>query len=208
MKAQNKVANPKVIGAGFGRTGTDSLREALNLLGFGPCHHMRALHEDDAHKADWRRMIAGEPANWDVLLGGYRSCVDWPSAHFWPELIEAFPNAKVILTWRSAESWWTSFEKTILQVLQNNTNTEENAPGSQLLPRHVFGGNPLTKSNCIAAYEANVAKVERDVPKDRLLIYEFGDGWDSLCDFLNVDVPDQPYPSSNSTHDFLAELKT
>ena len=104
----------KVIGAGFGRTGTDSMREALEILGFGPCHHMRELIKDPEHERLWRSVVAGATPDWDLLLGGYVSCVDWPSAYYWPQLVKAFPQARVILTWRTAESWWASFEKTLL----------------------------------------------------------------------------------------------
>ncbi len=192
----------RVIGTGFGRTGTDSMREALEILGFGPCHHMRALIEDDPHNMAWRGCIASEDMDWDQLLGGYQSCVDWPSAHYWPQLVEQFPEAKVLLTWRTPESWWASFEKTILPRLLEDTETEETAPGSQLIALRVFGGKPLEKNHCISAYEANVAAVKAKIPADRLLIYKIGDGWDPLCDFLNVGVPDTPYPRSNNTAEF------
>jgi hypothetical protein len=89
----------EVIGTGFGRTGTDSMREALTILGFGPCHHQREVIEHPETRAHWRAIACGATPDWDLLLGGYRSCVDWPSAHYWPQLIEAFPEAKVLPTW-------------------------------------------------------------------------------------------------------------
>ncbi len=192
----------KVIGTGFGRTGTDSMREALNILGFGPCHHMRELLKDTEHKLAWRRVAAGEPPDWNALLGAYRSCIDWPSAYYWPELIEAFPEAKVLLTWRDAESWWKSFSKTILPIIQADTETEESAPGSQFLSLRVFGGKDLTEEHCIAVYKANVAEVKAKVPAERLLVYPIGSGWQPLCAFLGVDIPDQPYPNANNTAEF------
>ncbi|MGR3541765.1 MAG: sulfotransferase family protein, partial [Hasllibacter sp.] len=108
-----------IIGTGFGRTGTDSMREALNILGVGPCHHMRELIADPEHRQLWRDKKVAQDAGrdgppWDVLLGSYGACVDWPSAAYWPELIAQYPDAKVLLTWRTAESWWASFERTIL----------------------------------------------------------------------------------------------
>lgn len=197
----------KVIGAGFGRTGTDSMREALNILGFGPCHHMRELLADPEHRQAWRRVHAGEKPDWDKLLGAYGSCVDWPSARYWPELIAAYPDAKVLLTWRDAESWWKSFSQTILPVILADTETEETAPGSQLLSLRVFGGKALTKEHCIAVYEANVADVKANVPADRLLVYEIGSGWAPLCAFLGVDIPDQPFPSVNTTAEFQKAIQ-
>lgn len=194
----------RVIGTGFGRTGTDSMREALDLLGFGPCHHMRSLLADPEQKRLWRSRAATGTPGWDVILEGFGACVDWPSAHYWPELVAAFPDAKVILTWRTPGSWWRSFERTILPFILNDPETEESAPGSQLLSLRVFGGLPPTRETCIAAYEANVARVLAEVPPGRLLVHRLGDGWAPLCRHLCVPVPDRPYPRSNAAEEFLA----
>jgi hypothetical protein len=196
----------KVIGAGFGRTGTDSMRTALDMLDLGPCHHMRALIEDAELKAKWRTRAATGTPDWPDIFKGFGSTIDWPSAHYWPELIHAYPEAKVILTWRTAESWWKSFEKTILPVWQASTETEEEAPGSQLLAR-VFDWEEPTRAHCIAVYERNVARVLAEVPPGRLLVHRLGDGWGPLCAFLGVPVPDAPYPSSNSTDSFQKQAK-
>jgi hypothetical protein len=192
----------EVIGTGFGRTGTDSMREALTILGFGPCHHQREVIANPETREQWRAIACGAVPDWDLLLGGYRSCLDWPSAHYWPQLIEAFPDAKVLLTWRSAESWWESYSKTILRVVLADTETEESAPGSQLVSLRVFGGRPADREHCIAVYEANVAAVKARVAPERLLIHHLGDGWEPLCDFLGVPVPEAPYPRGNTTKDF------
>jgi hypothetical protein len=199
-----------VIGAGFGRTGTDSMREALEILGFAPCHHMRELIKDPEHKRLWRAIAAGAPPDWELVLGKYRACLDWPSAYYWPQLVEAFPEAKVLLTWRSAESWWASYEKTILPVILADTETEESAPGSQLLSLRVFGGRFDDREHCMAVYEANVTAVKERVPAGRLLVHQLGDGWGPLCRHLGVPVPDVPYPHSNTTQDFqraIAEMR-
>lgn len=194
----------KVIGAGFGRTGTDSMREALDILGLGPCHHMRALLGDPELKAKWRSRAAYGTPDWSEIFEGFSSTIDWPSAHYWPELVEAYPEAKVILTWRTAESWWKSFEATILPVWQSSTETEEEAPGSQLLAR-VFDWKEPTREHCIAVYERNVARALAEVPPGRLLVHRIGDGWEPLCAFLGEPVPEVPYPSSNSTASFRKE---
>lgn len=194
----------KVIGTGFGRTGTDSMRDALDLLGFGPCHHMRELLRDSVQKQEWRRLAVSAVPDWSRVLGGYRSCVDWPSAHYWPQLADTFPEAKVILTWRSAESWWRSFEQTILPRLLADTETEETAPGSQLISLRVFGGRPLTREHCLAVYEANVAAVRARIAPDRLLVFELGEGWDKLCRFLGTPVPATAFPHRNTASDFQA----
>jgi hypothetical protein len=196
----------KVIGAGFGRTGTDSMRTALDMLGLGPCHHMRALIGDPGLKAKWRQRAARGTPDWPDIFEGFHSTIDWPSAHYWPELINAYPDAKVILTWRTAESWWKSFEKTILPVWQASTETEEEAPGSQLLAR-VFDWEEPTRDHCIAVYERNVARVLAEVPPGRLLLHRLGDGWGPLCAHLGLPVPDVPYPSANSTASFRKEAE-
>ena len=114
-------------------------------------------------------------------------------------------EARVILTWRSAESWWNSFEKTILPVLLADTETEESAPGSQLLSERVFSGRADDRDHAMAVYEANVAAVKEQVPAERLLVHSLGDGWEPLCAHLGVPVPDVPYPNSNNTASFQRE---
>ena len=193
----------KVIGTGFGRTGTDSMREALTILGFGPCHHMFEVDTPE-RVLGWRRAVLGSEPDWDVLLGGYGSCVDWPSAFFWPELVDAFPDAKVLLTWRTAESWWASYEKTILPHIIDTDPSDESRVGFVLADK-VFNGRIDDRETCIAAYEANVARVKAEVPAERLLVFGLGDGWDPLCAFLGVPVPDVPYPRRNASDEFQSK---
>ena len=190
----------KVIGTGFGRTGTDSMREALDMLGFGPCHHMFEVNSNGEQKRLWRAFVRGAPTGWHQLFAGYASCVDWPSAHYWPELIRAFPQARVILTYRSPETWWASFEKTIVAGLRQSTDPA--SLGLALIRVKVFGGKPGDRAHAIALYEANVKAVMATVPKERLLVHELGDGWDPLCAHLGVAIPTQPYPSRNTARDF------
>jgi hypothetical protein len=192
----------RVIGAGFGRTGTDSMREALEILGFGPCHHMRDVMTNPEQKQLWRALAAGAEPDWARLLGGYASCMDWPSARYWPQLISAFPEAQVILTWRPAESWWASFETTILPLLTASNDTEATSPGSRMVAEQVFGGRPDDREHAIACYLHNVAQVRQMVPRRRLLVHSLGDGWAPLCAFLKVPVPDQPYPKANPAKGF------
>jgi hypothetical protein len=190
----------KVVGTGFGRTGTDSMREALNVLGFGPCHHMGEVNGSDEQKRLWRALARGENAGWETLFAGYQSCVDWPSAHYWPNLVQAYPDAKVILTYRSPESWWESFEKTLVQGIAQSTDMA--SLGIALVRDQVFGGRPGDRAHAIAKYEANVAAVKATIPPSRLLVHNLGDGWEPLCEHLGVPVPATPYPSRNSTADF------
>ena len=196
----------RVIGTGFGRTGTESMREALGILGFGPCHHMRELIEDAEHARQWKAVTAGATPDWNLLLGNYQSCVDWPSAHYWSQLINVFPKASVILTWRTAESWWASFEKTLLPIILAHAESHASPKNEQLISTHVFQGKPLNREHCMAVYEMNVAAVKKQVPAERLLIHSLGDGWEPLCAHLDVPVPDTPYPSRNSTSKFQEEF--
>ena len=187
----------RVIGTGFGRTGTDSMREALNALGFGPCHHMFAVNANETQKQRWRAFVKGAALDWEMLFEGYASCVDWPSAYYWRELIEAYPEARVILTYRSPESWWESFESTIL-AFASPRNADPCSVGVALVGNQVFGGRPHDQAHAIGTYEAHVQAVLATVPAERLLVHELGDGWEPLCRHLGVPVPDQPYPSRNS----------
>ena len=190
----------KVIGTGFGRTGTDSMREALGMLGFGPCHHMFEVNSNAEQKRLWRAFVQGTPTPWGQLFEGYSSCIDWPSAHYWPELVSTYPQARVILTWRSPESWWASFEKTIVEGLRQSTDPA--SLGLALIRDQVFGGRPGDRAHAVALYEANVKAVRETVPEERLLVHELGDGWEPLCAHLGVPVPSQPYPSRNTAGEF------
>ncbi|MDG4901172.1 MULTISPECIES: sulfotransferase family protein [unclassified Mesorhizobium] len=194
----------RVIGTGFGRTGTDSMREALTMLGFGPCHHMSEVMAHAEQKRLWRALAQGAAPDWDRLFAGYKSCVDWPSVHYWRELIEVFPQARVILTWRSPESWWESFAKTILPAIIDSQDQE--SLGVALVTKQVFGGRPQDRAHAIAVYEANIEAVLKTVPAERLLVHKLGDGWAPLCAHLGVPVPDEPYPNRNTTKEFRTAL--
>jgi hypothetical protein len=190
----------KVIGAGFGRTGTDSMREALNILGLGPCHHMLEVNASEDQKQMWRPVAQGAPPDWERLFAGYASAVDWPSAYYWRELMAFYPQAKIVLTYRTADSWWKSFEQTILQGIQRSTEPE--SLGIALVRDKVFSGRADDRALAIARYEDNVKAVTATVPPERLLVHSLGDGWEPLCAHLGVPVPAQPYPSRNSASDF------
>jgi len=190
----------RVIGAGFGRTGTDSLREALNTLGFGPCHHMHEVNAHAEQKRMWRALVQGAAVEWERLFAGYGSCVDWPSAHYWRELSEFYPEAKVVLTYRTAESWWTSFEQTIVRGIQKSEEAE--SLGLALIRDKIFSGRPDDRAHAMAIYEENVKAVKATLSPQRLLVHNLGDGWEPLCAHLGVPVPAQPYPSRNSANDF------
>jgi hypothetical protein len=194
----------KIIGTGFGRTGTDSMRHALNILGVGPTHHMFELEEGAPLRSLWLDLANGGTPDWDMLFEGYSSCVDWPSAYYWRILIDVYPEAKVILTMRSAESWWNSFEKTILWYLQNSE--DRNGLAHLLVADQVFHGRAHDRNHAIAVYNKNVEDVLATVSPDRLLVHNLGDGWQPLCDWLGLPIPSVDYPSGNTTKDLQDKL--
>ncbi len=194
-----------VVGTGFGRTGTESMRRALNMLGFGPTHHMLEIIEKPAEEERWQALAKGGAADWDVLFDGYGSCVDWPSAFYWRQLIKVYPAARVLLSWRSAESWWTSFSRTILKVLMQTR--ERDHLGVLRIAEATFGGRPDDRAHAIRTYEAHVEAVMATVPEDRLLVHRLGDGWAPLCTHLGVAVPAEAYPSGNAEDQFFASLR-
>jgi len=193
-----------VIGAGFGRTGTESMKLALETLGLGPCHHMTEVVADPDQVALWRAAARGELPDWDRAFAGYKSATDWPAAYFWRELSAHYPDAKVLLTVRDAESWYASMERTILKVIKGSTDPA--SVGVKLIGECLFGGRIDDRAHVIAVYEKNTAEVEAAFGADRLLTYHLGDGWEPLCRFLGKPVPDAPFPHTNSSADFDAMM--
>ena len=207
----------EVIGAGLGRTGTLSLRAALERLGFAPCHHMMDVIDHPEAIPLWAAAVAGEPVDWGRLLGAYRATVDWPSCTFWRNLIEVYPDARVVLSVRDPERWYDSMVSTIYAV-SNRTRTAP--PGAvpehlrqlgqmtaQLLWERTFEGRFEDRAHAIAVFQRHNEDVRRGVPPDRLLEYEVGQGWDPLCAFLSVPVPDEPFPHLNDTAAFQARVE-
>jgi hypothetical protein len=203
----------RVIGAGFGRTGTVSLHHALDSLGFGPCHHMRSVLAKPSSWKSWAAAQRGEKVSWDEIFAGWGSTVDWPSTTFWRELVEHYPEAKVILTVRSADSWYASMLSTLIPFWKR-VRSEVTHPDL----RAVFEINQKDLDGILddperakAAFDKHNEEVKRTIPKDRLLVIEPGSGWDPLCAFLGVPVPKEPYPSTNSREELskgLNELKS
>ena len=191
-----------VIGAGFGRTGTESMKTALEILGLGPCHHMKELMANPAQLAIWRSIARGDIPDWTEAFAGYHSAVDWPSAFFWRELSELFPGAKILLTVRDAESWYASMEKTIFKMLKGSTDAD--SVGTKLIAERVFGGRLDDRAHAVAVYEKNTADVKAAFDEGRLLTCNLGDGWEELCRFLDRPNPDTPFPRSNSAEEFNA----
>lgn len=202
----------EVIGTGFGRTGTLSLKLALEALGFGPCYHMIETREHPAHNAAWLALAEGRSEDWRSTLEGYRATVDWPAVFFWKTLVAENPDAKVILTLRDPSRWYESANRTIFpRMLEANMDRSEHERAEHMrmvnaIVLHGTFGGDLSRENAIATFEAHNADVQRSVPPDRLLIYTSHQGWAPLCEFLGADVPKAPYPRVNSTKDFSARF--
>lgn len=195
-----------VIGAGFGRTGTESMKSALEILGFGPCLHMKVILADPALEAYWRTVIKdeqqGKAPNWDEVYQDWHSAVDFPTACYWRELSAHYPDAKVILTVRDAESWYESVSNTIMKILDRITDPD--SIGLRLISQGVFHGRLDDRDYAIGLYEKHNAEVRAGISADRLLEYNLGDGWDPLCRLLGRGTPNEPYPSGNDSDDFHA----
>ena len=201
----------QVIGAGFGRTGTMSLKLALEQLGFGPCYHMLEVFEHPEHAAVWDAAAHGKPTDWHEFLADYKAAVDWPACHFWRELGEAFPDAKFLLTERDPESWYKSISKTIFVAMERGKDfVNDPVRGPQvrmtryLITEKTFGGN-FAKDHAIAIYKAHNEAVKQALGS-KLLVYDVKQGWEPLCAHLGVGVPDTEFPRTNTTEDFLARF--
>lgn len=202
-----------VIGSGFGRTGTRSLKDALDLLGFGPCHHMEEVFPNPAQIDHWCAVARGEPVEWTAVFDGYGSQIDWPGAHVWRELAAAYPDAKVIHSVRPEESWWNSFNGTIGKFLVVGDGIPLPPPVAMMgqavdvmVGAQTFGGRAADKDHAIATYHAREAEVRAAIAPERLLVFDVAEGWEPLCAFLDVPVPDTPFPRTNDRDAFWAKL--
>lgn len=192
-----------VIGAGLGRTGTTTLKLALERLGFVRCHHMTEVFGHPETAALWEAAAEGKPVDWESLLAGYRATVDWPSCHFYRDLARIYPDAKVILTVRDPESWFRSTQATIFRaehILELEKRSMVGILKKAISP--TFDGRLNDHDHAIAVYERHNAEVRRTIAPERLLVYDVAEGWGPLCRFLRVPVPRNPFPHANKTEDF------
>ncbi|MFC4050559.1 sulfotransferase family protein [Actinomadura syzygii] len=206
----------EVIGAGFGRTGTASLKAALDRLGHGPCHHMSTIIAEPRRVRQWLDVGEGRAADWDALFDGFRAAIDWPAASYWRELAAHYPDAKVILTVRDPERWYGSVSSTIFARALAERRlplrrrivrwlVARRSPDFALYPRmaratvfdRVFGGRIDDREHVLGVFERHIAEVKEAIPAERLLVFDVRDGWEPLCAFLGVPVPDEPFPESN-----------
>jgi hypothetical protein len=188
----------RVVGPGLGRTGTYSLKLALERLLGGRCHHMaEVLADPERHLALWGPVLRGEEADWNEVFAGYVAQVDFPGAAFWREICGAFPEALVVFSTRPAEAWYRSAAATIFQLGEGHGSS----PFRDVW-RERFGDRFDDPDAMIAAYERHNAAVRSFVPANRLVEWTVGDGWEPLCDRLGLPVPDEPFPWTNTTEEF------
>jgi len=201
----------RVVGAGLGRTGTNSLKLALERLTGGPCYHMVELFERPGDLPQWRGAVYGDPPDWRAFPAGYTATVDWPACAFWEGLAEAHPYAIVLLSVRdSAEQWWRSFEATIVDGLSRPVPADqpewaERRQATLAMLERTFTPRWREREQAMAAYESHNATVREAIPAGRLLEWRAGDGWEPICAALGVPVPDEAFPHVNSTEEFRAE---
>ena len=216
----------KVVGAGFGRTGTLSLKVALEDLGFGPCYHMYEVFEHPEHADFWEAAWQGEPVDWDGFLGGYEAAVDWPACTFYEELVRRYPEAKVLLSVRDPERWYESTRATIYEMSRITAGSRLSRAtfgflslfvpgvfgigrmGNEIIWHGTFDGRFEDRSHAIKVFERHNEEVRRRVPQDKLLVYEVKEGWGPLCEFLGVEEPDKPFPRLNDAADMRRRIRS
>jgi len=214
----------KIIGAGFPRTGTNTLRESLELLGFSKTYHMKQLlvHPENLHY--WTKLSETRRTDWDGLYNGYDATVDFPCYPWYKEHMKQYPEAKVILSIRPFEDWYTSFSCTIWQA--QNPSEEQRMEiaqrmaadprlkavfqvlgfAKQTINEGHFRGKFLDKDFMEKVFNDHTEEVKNYVPSNKLLVYDVCEGWEPLCKFLNAEVPDESLPHTNKKEDFSAML--
>ncbi|MDQ3247991.1 MAG: sulfotransferase family protein [Chloroflexota bacterium] len=207
----------KIIGAGFGRTGTLSLKLALEALGYTKCYHMQEVFAHPSHVQTWTDAATGKPVDWDKLFTGYQATVDWPGCTFYRELMQHYPDAKVLLSVRDPENWYQSAYNTIFRVGRQfpmNQMPKIVPPLRRFIRmvdaiiwRGTFHGRFADKPYAIAVFNRHIEEVKQIVPPQRLLVYEVKEGWEPLCKFLGVPVPQGiPFPHANDTVQFQQQF--
>jgi len=202
----------QVFGAGFGRTGTMSLKIALEKLGMGPCYHMREVVSRPSHIKLWYDISRGEHPNWNRLFSGFNSAVDFPVSLFYKQLINQFPDAKFILTLREFDKWYISTVNTIYKVPNILPDWFKMvvypirmfiAMQVNLIWVGLFKNKFSDRESAKLVYYEHIRSVKKTIPADKLLIYHVKEDWGPLCEFLNVDVPEIPFPKVNDTAEML-----
>ena len=201
----------EIIGPGFGRTGTNSLKIALEHLGFGPCHHMFEVRDHPEQLPAWQAAARGERVDWDEVFHGYRAQADWPGARYWRELARHWPEAKVILTVRDPDAWFDSVQATIAPFLAaRGSHPSPHADaiahmGQELVAVQEFQDRISDRAHATRVFREHIAAVQAEIAPERLLTFDLREGWQPLCAFLGVVAPDLPFPRTNSSKAFVDE---
>lgn len=204
----------RVIGAGLPRTGTSSMKAALERLGFGPCYHMFEVFTHPDHVDRWLPAESGVGVDWDHVLQGYQATQDWPASHFWRQLADAYPDAKVVLTVRDPRRWYASF-RSLMSHAPAITEDQVSGAARQMavamqrlrpmldrIGRVTLGPDwrdGLDEDEAVAAFERHAAAVRDGLPPERLLVFDVREGWQPLCNFLGVEAPGEPFPHLNDS---------
>lgn len=194
----------RVIGAGFGRTGTMSLKVALERLLGGPCYHMYEVFTHPDHVPVWHDAYRGRLPDWSALFDGYAAAVDFPVCSFYREVADAFPDAPVLLSTRDTDGWWTSADRTVLEVFKGD-QPEPGADPWRDMAWAMFrfhADDFLDEAQAKAAYERHNESVRATIPADRLIEWRPGDGWGPICRALDIAIPDEAFPHTNTTSEF------
>ena len=207
------MTDVQVVGAGFGRTGTWSLKAALEEIGFGPSFHMVDLMKHPDRAGMFLRALQGEEVDWNEVFADYRSTVDWPGCTFYQRILATYPDAKVILSVRDPDKWYESATKTIYALKEAASRGELQGEGPGAPPEvlqmiraliwdHTFEDRFADKDFAIEVFERHNDEVKRLVPAEQLLVYEIQQGWGPLCEFLGVEQPSSEFPHLNDADTF------
>ena len=201
----------KVIGSGLGRTGTLSLKAALEHIGFGPCHHMSEVIGNTAQIDLCSDVAVGNP-DYNAIFTGFQSAVDFPVAAYWQEVLAANPDARVVLCQRDPAEWYESFSQTILPLIMDKSKWPKAAtPWFKMIEKVIIGKalkGRMDKDGILAAYRDNETAVRALAKTGRALIFQTREGWLPLCTFLGTEVPVEPYPKSNERKEFFSNVKS
>jgi hypothetical protein len=212
----------QVIGVGMHRTGSMSVKAALERLGFGPCYHgMEALRRSTDGEHWLAAFEAAGQVDWSAIFDGYRATLDWPTIYFWEQLAAAYPDATILLTDRDPERWWDSHVAMfqLAAVLEEELTDEQRQWAQEsgfaqmqtalgTIVSATFDGRVFDKAHCLRVFQQHYERVRRSVPAERLLVYRVQQGWEPLCRFLGVDVPDEPFPRVNAGDNLLHNIRT
>jgi hypothetical protein len=198
---KGKNVTIQVVGAGLYRTGTKSLKAALEVLLGRPSYHMAEVFIHPEHVATWHNAALGNMPNWHEFLKNYDATLDAPAAYFWPEISSTFPSAVVLLSVRSEESWWQSASQTVMKT-EGLVSPEWDAMNNAIRDSR-FSTSGQDKDSMIQGFRDHNAQVRKGVDSSHLLEWTIGDGWGPICKALDLPVPDEPFPHTNSTQEWL-----